>query len=112
MSFGKMQSFIEICSTKMIKDDEGFATTEEQLLTQIRAYKESRSGSEAWKNRASFTTATVLFRFRKPPHLQVTTEHLLVCQDERYNILSVEDIREKSMYIEVLAEKVEGSKGG
>ena len=111
MSFGKMQSFIEIWTTQIIKDEEGFATTEEQLLTKIRAYKESRSGSEAWKNRASFTTATVLFRFRKPPSLAITTAHLIICKDERYNILSVEDIREKGMYIEVLAEKVEASKG-
>ena len=111
MSFGKMQSFIQIYTTTSIKDEEGFMTQEEQLVVTLRAYKEHRRGSEAWKNRASFTTATVLFRFRKPPHVQVTTEHLLVCQDERYNILSVEDIREKGMYIEVLAEKVEGSKG-
>jgi hypothetical protein len=34
-----------------------------------------------------------------------------VCKGEKYNILSVEDIREKGMYVEVLAEKVTGSKG-
>ena len=111
MSFGRMQSFIQIYTTASIKDEEGFTTQEEQLVATMRAYKENRRGSEAWKNRASFTAATALFRFRKPPHIQVTTEHILTCQDEKYNILSVEDIREKGMYIEVLAEKVEGSKG-
>nr|WP_307989827.1 head-tail adaptor protein [uncultured Niameybacter sp.] len=111
MSFGQMQSFIEIYSTNTVKDEEGFATAQEQLILSRRAYKENRRGSEAWKNRASFTTATTLFRFRKPPNVDITTEHLLMCLGERYNILSVEDIREKGMYLEVLAEKVDGSKG-
>jgi len=111
MSFGKMQTFIEIYSTSSVKDTEGFTTKEETLLLNTRAYKENRHGNEAWKNRASFTTATALFCFRKPPGIEVTTTHVLVCKGEKYNILSVEDIREKGMYVELLAEKVTGSKG-
>ena len=110
MSFGMMQTFIEIYSTNSVKDEEGFVTKEEVLLRKTRAYKESRHGNEAWKNRASFTTATALFRFRKPPAIEISTAHVLVCKGEKYNILSVEDIREKGMYVEVLAEKVTGSK--
>lgn len=111
MSFGKMQTYIKIYSTTSVKDEEGFSVKEEELLLEIRAYKENRNGNEAWKNRASFTTATVLFRFRKPPAIEITTSETLICQGERYNIVSVEDIREKGMYLEVLAEKITGSKG-
>lgn len=111
MSFGMMQTFIEIYSTISVKDEEGFVTKEEALLLKIRAYEENRHGNEAWKNRASFTTATALFSFRKPPDIEISTTHILVCKGEKYNILSVEDIREKGMYVEVLAEKVTGSKG-
>ena len=111
MSFGMMQTFIEIYSTNSVKDEEGFVTKEDVFLLKTRAYKENRHGNEAWKNRASFTTATALFRFRKPPAIDISTTHVLVCKGEKYNILSVEDIREKSMYVEVLAEKVTGSKG-
>ena len=113
MSFGMMQTFVEIYSTNSVKDEEGFVTKEEVLLLKTRAYKENRHGNEAWKNRASFTTATALFRFRKPPVIDISTTHVLVCKGkgEKYNILSVEDIREKGMYVEVLAEKVTGSKG-
>ncbi|MTI80822.1 MAG: head-tail adaptor protein [Firmicutes bacterium] len=112
MSFGKMNTFIEIIKAEPIKDAEGFITEGEHIITSIRAYKEDRHGSEAWKNRASFSTATSLFRFRKIPDINITTELFIVCSDERYNILSVEDVKEKGMYIEVLAEKVSGSKGG
>jgi SPP1 family predicted phage head-tail adaptor len=110
MSFGKMRSFIEIYSVDNTKDEEGFNINSENLVLSTRAYKENRRGSEAWKNRASFTTATALFRFRKPPNVDINTEQILKCNGEEYNILNVEDIRERGMYLEILAEKIEGSK--
>ena len=111
MSFGMMKSFIKIYSITAVKDAEGFVIEEDNLLITTRAYKENRHGNEAWKNRASFTTATALFRFRKPPNIEINTEHVLFCNGEKYNILSVEDIREKGMYVEVLTEKMKGSRG-
>jgi len=111
MSLGKMNVQIEIVSTVSVKDEEGFATEGEQLLTSMRAYKENRHGSEAWKNRARFSEASSLFRFRKPRGFELTTDLVIGCKDERYNILSVEDIKERGMYVEVLAEKITGSKG-
>lgn len=111
MSFGKMQSFIEVYQSNTTTDADGFAQTHEQRILSTRAYKEQQRGSEAWKNRASFTTETTLFRLRKPRNVDITTEHLLVCYGEYYNILSVEDVINKGMYLEILAEKIEGSKG-
>ena len=111
MSYGMMRSSIEIYSTATGKDAEGFATKEEQLLFITKAYKKEQRGSEAWKNRAAFSTATTLFRFRKPPELEILTEHRLLCKGVWYNILSVEDVRDKGMYVEVLVERVTGSKG-
>ncbi|KHF41448.1 phage head closure protein [Halalkalibacter okhensis] len=111
MSFGKMRTMIDIIQTQSIKDEDGFTTEEELTLASTRAYKEDRHGNEAWKNRASFSTATSLFRFRKPHDINVTTALKVVCRGERYNILSVEDLKERGMYLEVLAEKIVGSKG-
>ncbi|GLB61737.1 head-tail adaptor protein [Cytobacillus sp. NCCP-133] len=111
MSLGKMNVRIDIFKEESSKDEEGFVIQEEQLLTSTRAYKENRHGSEAWKNRASFSEASSLFRFRKPRELEVTTDLIIGCKEERYNILSVEDIKERGMYVEVLAEKITGSKG-
>lgn len=107
MSFGKMNTFIDIISTEPIKDKDGFAAIGDKILASVRAYKEDRHGSERWANRASFSSATSLFRFRKISGLRVTSEMVIVCDDGRYQILSVDDVRNRGMYVEVLAEKIE-----
>ncbi|MDR2657485.1 MAG: head-tail adaptor protein, partial [Oscillospiraceae bacterium] len=71
MSFGKMRSFINIVSQTTVKDAEGFAQTQDTVLASARAYKEERHGTETWKNRATFSEATCLFRFRVIPSLTV-----------------------------------------
>lgn len=106
MSFGKMNTFIDIISMQPIKDGEGFAIAKDTILASVRAYKEERHGNEQWANRAAFSTATALFRFRMIPGNTITTAFALVCDSGRYNIVSVENIKERGMYIEVLAEKV------
>jgi len=111
MSFGKMNTFIDIISTVPVKDEEGFAKKGDTILASVRAYKEDRHGSERWTNMASFSSATSLFRFRKIPGLKVTTEMVITCDDGRYQILSVEDVRGRGMYVEVLAERLEPSVG-
>lgn len=112
MSFGKMNTFIDILSTKPVKDSEGFVNTGDTVLVSVRAYKEDRHGNEIWANRSAFSTASSLFRFRKIPSLAVTTAHKILCGGVRYNVVSVEDVKGKGMYIEALAEKTEASDGG
>ena len=73
MSFGKMNTFIEIISTVPVKDEEGFVTKGDNILASVRAYKEDRHGSERWTNMASFSNATSLFRFRKISGPKITT---------------------------------------
>ena len=107
MSFGKMNMFIDLITTEPVKDDEGFVHTGDTVLASLRAYKEERHGNEKWANRAAFSTATALFRFRKLHGLEVTTSLVITCADGRYRILSVEDVKGRGMYIEVLAEKHE-----
>jgi Bacteriophage head-tail adaptor len=109
MSFGKMNTFIEILTTEPIKDGEGFVNTGDMILTKIKAYKEDRHGNERWANRVAFSTATALFRFRKQPSLEITTSLYIACGEARYRILSVEDVKGRGMYVEVLTEKLEGT---
>ena len=107
MSYGKMNTFIDIITTEPMKDDEGFVSSGDNILASLRAYKEERHGTEKWANRAAFSTATALFRFRKIPSLEINTSLYIVCSDGRYRILSVEDVKGRGMYIEVLTEKLE-----
>ncbi len=111
MSFGKMNGFADIVITKRIKDSEGFSTTADEILASVRVYKEGRHGSERWANLAAFSEATDLFRFRIIPGLTVTTDHILVCEDGRFEITSVEDVKGRGMYTEVLAKKVVATSG-
>jgi head-tail adaptor len=77
MSFGKMNTFIDIIEKVTIKDSEGFSTEIDNIVATIRAYREGRHGTEMWANRATFSEATDLFRFRCIPGVTITTECLL-----------------------------------
>lgn len=106
MSFGKMNGFADIVETKRNLDSEGFSTTVDEVLASIRVYKEGRHGTQKWANLAAFSEATDLFRFRTIPGLTVTTDHIIVYDGERYEVTSVEDVKGRGMYTEVLARKV------
>ena len=109
MSYGKMNAFIDIVLTTTIKDEEGFTTQGDSILASVRAYREGRHGTQKWANRAAFSEATDLFRFRTIPGLSVTTAMAIVCDGERLDITSVEDVSGRGLYVEVLAKKSEGA---
>ena len=106
MSFGKMNTRVRIFRKDAKTDAEGFVLKDAEPLADVRAYKEDQHGTESWKNRAAFTTATTLFRFRKIPRFQFTRDLFLVCEGEKYEIYSAEDVKGRGMYMEVLAERV------
>jgi head-tail adaptor len=106
MSFGRMNTQISIAREVVIKDAEGFATKADRVLASVFAYREGRHGSQKWVNRAAFSEATDLFRFRVIPGLTVSTAHVILCGEDRFEITSVEDVKGKGMYIEALAKKV------
>ena len=106
MSFGKMNTFIDIIQKVTVKDSEGFSTGTDMIIASVRAYRERRHGTEKWANRATFSVATDLFRFRCIPGVTVTTSMTIVCENERFEIISVEDVKNRRMYIEVLAKDV------
>ena len=111
MSYGKMNRFAEIRTTRKTKDSEGFSVDQETTLAAIRVYREGRHGSQRWANLAAFSEATDLFRFRTIPNLEVSTDHFLVCEGARFEITSVEDVKGRGMYTEVLAKKVVNTVG-
>lgn len=109
MSFGKMNTFIELIAPSPMKDEAGFAVMEDRIVACVRAYREHRFGNQKWANRAAFSTATTLFRFRKIPDVVIDTTLLLLCEDGRYRVLSAEDVAGRGMYVELLCEKIEPS---
>ena len=112
MSFGKMNGFIDIIEKRVRTDEEGFKVQEEAVIASVRAYKEGRHGSEKWANRAAFTDATTLFRFRSIPGITITTAMVIVSDNDRFEITSVEDVKSRGRYVEALARAVKPSGKG
>ncbi len=109
MSFGKMNTQIQITQKQITLDDEGFQTESDVVIATARAYREGRHGSEKWANRAAFSEATDLFRFRAIPGVKISTDMRLLCGDSVLEITSVEDVKGREMYIEALAKEVQPS---
>lgn len=111
MSYGMMNGFADIIEVRHVKDSEGFSSTVDEVLASVRIYREGRHGSQRWANLAAFSEATDLFRFRCIPDLTVTTDHVIVCGGDRYDSVSVEDVKGRRMYVEVLAKRSEATNG-
>ena len=111
MGLGLMNKKAQLCILTNTIDSEGFSDSTVEVLAEIRVFVEGRHGSERWANLAAFSEATELFRFRKLPNITVTTKHYILYEGERYDILSVDDVKGRNMYIEVLAKKVVASNG-
>lgn len=98
MSYGKMNRFAEILRTVKVKDSEGFTRTEDVVIANIRVYREGRHGSQRWANLAAFSEATDMFRFRTIPSVEVTPDCFILCDGDKFDITSVEDVKGKGMY--------------
>ena len=94
MSFGKMNTQIQITQKQVTLDGEGFQTESNVVVA---------------TNRAAFSEATDLFRFRTIPGVKISTDMRLLCDGSVFEITSVEDVKGRGMYIEALAKEVQPS---
>ena len=106
-----MNKRAQLCEERSVIDDDGFNGKTVAVLAELRVFVEGRHGSELWANLAAFSEATELFRFRRIPNLKVTTDQYILFEGSRYNILSVENVKGRNMYTEVLAKRMEASNG-
>lgn len=111
MGLGLMNKKAKVLSITRKTDSEGFSFETVAILAEVRVFVEGRHGSERWANLGAFSEATDLFKLRNIPNLIITTKHYLELDGIRYNILSVENVKGRGMYIEILAKKVEASNG-
>ena len=111
MSIGRMIRCAELVEKRNVKDTEGFTSKQDVTLASFRVYREGRHGSMRWANLAAFSEATELFRFRRMPEVTVEPGQAIICDGERFEVLSVEDVKGRSMYVEALAKKVVASRG-
>jgi len=108
MSIGKMNSIINIITTEQVKDADGFTSSVDITVASVRAYFEQKNSTERWRSMAQNNEVNALFRLRKIPNLELDCRHIIVCEGKRYNIYSVENVRGRGMYLEVLAVSDDG----
>lgn len=94
MSFGKMNTRIDIIDTILIKDAEGFSSKGEEVIASVRAYRDERHSSRKWANMAAYTKASVTFQMRRIPVVVIEPGMLIRCDTGEYKVLSIEVIRE------------------
>lgn len=104
-----MTGFVDIIKKTKTQDSDGFTATSETVVQTVRCYREGRHGSIRWANLAAFSEATDLFRIRTIPGFELTREYLLMIDGERFEILSVEDVKGRGLYLELLAKRIEGA---
>ena len=105
MSFGKMSERATIIRVHHEKDADGFAQPRDEVLAHIRAYHEQRHGNIRWANRAAFSEATALFRFRVIPGVSIEPLYIIESAAGRFEVLSVEVLGKR--YVEALVKGVE-----
>ena len=110
MSYGKMTVPIILYRIRYTKDKDGFAMAREEPVASVRAYFEPRNATEKWTNSAVLKEASALFRFRYIPAVKIDSSMVIDCLGERYNVVSVENVRQKNMYCEVTG-KLEDTHG-
>ena len=99
-----MNTPITILRVRHEKDADGFAQPRDENLARVRAYHEDRHGNVKWANRAAFSEATALFRFRVIPGVAIEPLYVIVCGLKRYEVLSVEVLGRQ--YVEALVKGV------
>lgn len=97
---GSMRETIDLIAPVTVRDKAGFTSTSDRIVARVRAYRETRHATSAWVNRAAYTNATVLFRIRAMPGLEVTEAMEIATHDGRFVIDTVEVI---GRYVEILA---------
>lgn len=105
----RLTEFLDIAEEAVTTDKEGFKVKEDKTLASVRAYREGRHGSEMWKHLSSFSDVTDLFIIRTIPNLRITKNMILLNRGQRFEIKSVEEVKGRGMYIEILAKEVEPS---
>ena len=105
----KLNTFIDIISNVPNKNSGGFVTHGDNILASIRANFDPKNSTEKWSNMAVFSEANAIFKLRKIQNLIITPQMIITSDTGRYEILSVEDVKQRGIYIQIIAKKVNGS---
>lgn len=106
MALGRMTIPATFKRDTVTLDAEGFSMKTATELASVRVWREGRHGSQRWANLSTFSEATDLFRLRVIPNVTIIAGDYIVSDGDRWDIESVELVKGRGMYLEILATKV------
>jgi len=111
VSFGKMTTPVVLIGLGEYSiGDDGSAVDNPYNIKRTFAYMEQRNFGKRWINLAEWTEASVMFRLCFDPSLvldDIRRVQVDKPSGKTYKVLSIENVRGRSMYIEILAELIE-----
>ena len=105
MALGRLDTPITFTLLSKEKDEEGFSNMVFHPIACVREYKEDKNTTEKWANKALLEDVTTIFQIRYLPNTKITTDMQIECFDGTYDIKSVENIKGRNMYLQILAKK-------
>lgn len=96
-----MTKKIKIFTPSFIKDKDAFSERSLVLIKEVYAYQEDKNTTERWANNTILEDATCMFTFRYIDG--ITNEIIIECENRKYFAISVENVRHKNRYIQVVA---------
>jgi len=109
LRLGKFTGSVTILQKVRTKDAEGFTSQTLNVVSTVRCYHEGREGKLLQANLATFTEATDLFQIAKPADFTLSRAYVLECGGKRYEILSVDPLKGRDLYLQVIAKSIEGA---
>lgn len=104
MSIGRMTERVTIVQKGVVYDADGFSTSQDHVICVVWASVDYRHGSVQWRNRAEFSSATAMFTTRYTDAIK--PGFFLRHGDKEYAIESVENVANRSAYLEILCSEV------
>lgn len=99
-----MTERISVIKEAVTYDSDGFGSSADQTVCVIWAAVDYRHGSVQWRNRAEFSSATVLFTVRYRDDIE--PGFFVIHKGKKYSIESVENVANRAAYTELLCSEV------
>lgn len=106
MSYGKMNNQITFIQKVKSKDNDGFAVFENKKIGMARAYVQEKNSTEKWANKTILNDASAIFTIRFDKTLKIDRTMMIEFNGDLYEIINIENIRQKNMYVEIIGKLV------
>ncbi|MBQ3265066.1 MAG: head-tail adaptor protein [Ruminococcus sp.] len=109
LRLGKFTSNLTILQKVKKQDDDGFTSQTETAVATVPCYHERRDASTRWDHLTTFAEVTDLFQIKKLPEVELSRSYLIEHGGDRFEILYIEPIKGRGVYLQILARCISGA---